>query len=86
MINNITLNDETLKSCLALDIWSVGCVMAELLIGTPIFPGNNDVDQMVQIIKILGSPTREEVISLNDKVSDFRFPHIKSPSWSHVCI
>ncbi|KAI5017527.1 hypothetical protein ZWY2020_042415 [Hordeum vulgare] len=45
----------------AIDIWSVGCVVAELLIGQPLFPGESGVDQLVEIIKILGTPTREEI-------------------------
>lgn len=36
----------------AIDIWSSGCVMAELLLGHPIFPGDSGVDQLVEIIKV----------------------------------
>lgn len=35
-----------------IDIWSMGCVVAELLIGAPIFPGSSGVDQLVEIIKV----------------------------------
>ena len=35
----------------AIDLWSVGCVMAELLLGQPLFPGESGVDQLVEIIK-----------------------------------
>ncbi len=34
-----------------IDIWSAGCVLAELLLGQPIFPGDSGVDQLVEIIK-----------------------------------
>jgi len=34
------------------DIWSAGCVLAELLLGQPIFPGDSGVDQLVEIIKV----------------------------------
>ena len=37
----------------AIDLWSVGCVMAELLLGQPLFPGESGVDQLVEIIKVL---------------------------------
>lgn len=44
-----------------IDMWSVGCIMAELyLLGTPLFPGKNSADQLGRIFKLLGSPTREE--------------------------
>ena len=36
----------------AIDVWSQGCVFAELLIGSPIFPGSSGVDQLVEIIKV----------------------------------
>lgn len=48
-----------------IDVWSQGCVFAELLIGTPIFPGSSGVDQLVEIIKVLGTPTKEELKSMN---------------------
>jgi serine/threonine protein kinase len=40
----------------AIDVWSLGCVFAELLLGHPIFAGESGVDQLVEIIKILGTP------------------------------
>jgi serine/threonine protein kinase len=36
----------------AIDVWSAGCVLVELLIGSPIFPGSSGVDQLVEIIKV----------------------------------
>ena len=41
-----------------IDIWAIGCIMAELYILGPIFPGENEFDQLHQILKILGTPTR----------------------------
>jgi glycogen synthase kinase 3 beta len=43
----------------SIDVWSVGCVIAELMLGQPIFPGESGVDQLVEIIKILGTPSKE---------------------------
>jgi serine/threonine protein kinase len=34
-------------------MWSGGCVMAELLLGHPLFPGESGIDQLVEIIKVL---------------------------------
>ena len=41
---------------LKVDMWSIGCVFAELLIGEPIFRGNNEKEQIEQIYKICGTP------------------------------
>src|SRR6185312_1260345 len=38
----------------AIDVWLLGCVLAELLLGNPLFPGESAVDQLIEIIKILG--------------------------------
>lgn len=43
----------------AIDVWSMGCVIAEMVLGEPLFPGESAVDQLVEIIKILGTPTLE---------------------------
>ena len=41
-----------------IDVWAIGCIMAELYILGPIFPGENEFDQLHQILRILGTPTR----------------------------
>mmetsp|Transcript_15791 Transcript_15791/g.26400 ORF Transcript_15791/g.26400 Transcript_15791/m.26400 type:complete len:409 (-) Transcript_15791:344-1570(-) len=68
----------------AIDVWSGGCVLAELLLGTPIFPGSSGVDQLVEIIKILGTPTREELHEMNPNYQEFKFPNIRAPPWASV--
>ncbi|KAH7821278.1 putative CMGC/CDK protein kinase [Monocercomonoides exilis] len=41
------------------DIWSCGCIFAELVTGRPLFPGSSDQDELVRIFKLLGTPTTE---------------------------
>lgn len=52
---------ELLLNCesytMAIDMWGAGCILAELILGRPIFRGKNDLDQLGQIVKVLGSPT-----------------------------
>lgn len=60
-----------------IDVWSAGCVMAELIVGQPLFPGESGVDQLVEIIKILGTPTREQIKSMNPNYTEYKFPQIK---------
>lgn len=68
----------------AIDVWSQGCVGAELLLGQPLFPGDSGVDQLVEIIKVLGTPTREEISSMNPNYTEFKFPQIKACQWRKV--
>uniref|UniRef100_A0A915BGB9 Cyclin-dependent kinase 7 n=2 Tax=Parascaris univalens TaxID=6257 RepID=A0A915BGB9_PARUN len=42
------------------DIWAIGCIIAELLLRVPIFPGESDLDQLVKIYHVLGSPTEQD--------------------------
>ncbi|KAI8983708.1 MAP kinase [Pilobolus umbonatus] len=46
----------------AIDIWSVGCIFAEMLGGRPLFKGRDYVDQLNQILGILGSPDEETLM------------------------
>ncbi|RLN40576.1 putative protein kinase superfamily protein [Panicum miliaceum] len=41
------------------DLWSAGCILAELLAGRPIMPGRTEVEQLHKIFKLCGSPTEE---------------------------
>ncbi|XP_020571931.1 cyclin-dependent kinase G-2-like isoform X2 [Phalaenopsis equestris] len=40
----------------AIDMWSLGCIMAELLTKEPLFPGKSELDQLDKIFRILGTP------------------------------
>lgn len=68
----------------AIDTWSFGCVFAELILGQPLFPGESNVDQLVEIIKVVGTPTREEIQAMNQNYTEFKFPQIKAHPWSKV--
>ncbi|KAK4054557.1 glycogen synthase kinase 3 [Microbotryomycetes sp. JL201] len=61
----------------AIDVWSAGCVMAELMLGQPLFPGESGIDQLVEIIKVLGTPTREQIKTMNPNYMEHKFPQIK---------
>lgn len=41
----------------SIDIWSAGCIMAEMYSGRPLFPGTTNEDQIVRIFRIMGTPT-----------------------------
>ena len=50
---------------LGVDIWSVGCILGEMLIGRPLFPGTSTMNQLERIIQVLGSPTPEGIKAIN---------------------
>ncbi|GIQ81312.1 hypothetical protein KIPB_002254 [Kipferlia bialata] len=67
-----------------IDMWSAGCVVAELLLGQPLFPGETGVEQLVEIIRVLGTPTREDIQEMNRSYTNYKFPSIKPYPWSKV--
>ncbi|RWS30361.1 hypothetical protein B4U80_01083, partial [Leptotrombidium deliense] len=67
-----------------IDVWSAGCVLAELLLGQPIFPGDTGVDQLVEIIKVIGTPSKEQIREMNRNYTEFKFPQIKAHPWPKV--
>jgi mitogen-activated protein kinase 15 len=48
----------------ATDVWSVGCILAELMIGQPLFPGDSTLNQLEKIIEFTGAPSKQSVDSL----------------------
>ena len=47
------------------DIWSVGCIFAELILRVPLFPGNSDIEQLGKIFNVLGTPRLEDWPGMN---------------------
>lgn len=40
-----------------IDVWSVGCVLVEMITREPLFAGENTIDQIIEIVKVIGVPT-----------------------------
>lgn len=68
----------------SIDLWSLGCVVGELFLGTPLFQGDKSVDQLVEIIKVLGTPTKEEIMAMNSEYTQTKFPVVKALPWKVV--
>ena len=58
--------------------------MAELMLGQPLFPGESGIDQLVEIIKVLGTPSREQIKTMNPNYMEHKFPQIKPHPFSKV--
>jgi len=44
----------------AVDVWSAGCILAEMTLGQPLFMGDSEIDQLMKIMYVLGTPTEAE--------------------------
>ena len=66
------------------DVWSIGCVIAELILNRAIFPGKSAKEQLYEIIKILGTPTKEQISEMNPKVHISKLPNINHKLWKDV--
>lgn len=68
----------------AIDVWSVGCVIAEMVLGEPIFCGESALDQLAEIIKVLGTPTQAQILQMNSNSEEVKLPKIKAKPWNKV--
>jgi len=50
-------------------MWSVGCILAELLLGKPVFPGTSTLNQLDRVLEVTGRPTTMDVESINSSVA-----------------
>lgn len=51
------------------DMWSMGCILAELLLGKPVFPGTSTLNQLDRVMEVTGRPTQEDVESINSPLA-----------------
>jgi mitogen-activated protein kinase 1/3 len=53
----------------SVDIWSAGCIFAELYLGRPIFPGLDDHNDMIEkILQVLGTPSKKDIEFIDDEM------------------
>ena len=50
-------------------MWSLGVVMAEMLLGKTLFPGTSTLSQLKKIMEVTGQPSEEDIASLNSPLA-----------------
>ncbi|KAF2618898.1 hypothetical protein F2Q68_00041799 [Brassica cretica] len=62
---------DTSANTSAIDIWSAGCIFLEMMTRTPLFSGRDSVDQLRLILELIGSPTEDDIGSLNESAKKY---------------
>ncbi len=73
---------------MAIDMWSLGCILAELYTGYPIFPGENEQEQLSCIMEVLGVPEKDFVNRSSRKKLFFGMRSFSRNDWPrnlHLC-
>jgi len=68
------------------DVWSIGCIMAEMINHAPLFPGDSEIDELFKIFRALGTPTVETWPDV-DQLPDYQegFPKWVAKPWEDLC-
>lgn len=71
----------------SIDIWSIGCILAEMLSNRPIFPGKHYLDQLNHILNVVGTPSAEDLqCIMNEKAKCYlqALPYKPSIPWTQL--
>jgi mitogen-activated protein kinase 15 len=49
------------------DVWAIGCILGEMIIGKPVFPGTSTLDQLEKVIAVTGPPSRDDIESMESQ-------------------
>ncbi|NXX42191.1 MK15 kinase, partial [Tricholaema leucomelas] len=61
-----------------IDMWSIGCILGELLLGKPLFPGTSTVNQIEQIFRVIPAPSPEDLVAVQSDYKALIMNHVSS--------
>jgi len=62
------------------DMWSIGCILGELLGGKPMFPGTSTMNQIDRIIEVTGRPSKEDIDSIQSEFAAQMLENLPEPN------
>ncbi len=71
----------------AADLWSIGCILGELLYGKAIFPGTSTLNQLNKILEVTGKPSKDDITALQSDLANTMLetiPSIKTKSLKNI--
>jgi cyclin-dependent kinase 2 len=68
------------------DVWSIGCIFAEMINHGPLFAGDSEIDELFKIFQVLGTPTEETWPNVSE-LPDYQegFPKWSAKPWESLC-
>ena len=69
------------------DVWSVGCILGEMINNKPMFPGKHYLDQICRIQEVLGSPNKQQLDFINNPKAQLyvlSLPERPAVAWEKV--
>jgi len=62
------------------DMWSIGCILGELLGGKPMFPGTSTMNQIDRIIEVTGRPSKEDIDAIQSEFAAQMLENLPEPN------
>lgn len=66
------------------DMWSAGCILVELMTLEPIFPGDSTLEQLIEIVKILGTPSQRYLQDCSSLNAGLQLPVLRGTDWNKI--
>jgi len=68
----------------AVDMWSMGCILAELYLAKPLFPGTSTMNQLEKLVEAFGKPTDSETAAMNSAFAATMLAALNPPKKHHT--